>query len=357
MFDSLERLMHSINEPRVQNGLRGFNRAAVFSPAAGAPAAARDGARRGTRPRPRSTLHGVSLLPPTATLLSLENLIQLAPTLALGSLYARRAQTLSSSAHPVPAWRQVCFYGGLATILIALFSPIGELSDELLYAHMVEHLLMGDVAALLIVLGLTGPLLAPLLRIRLFDRLRALSNPLVAFPLWAIDMYVWHLPVLYQAALRHLAVHALQHTMFIAIGINMWLCLFGPLPTARWFGNIGRLLYILAVRLTGGVLGNIFLWSGTVFYPFYAHPDAAHRIASLTDQRMAGGIMMTEESILTLCLFCWLFLRAARESEERQELLDFAEDHGIELSEERAARAVSAGRAADLRRRLERSVP
>ncbi len=292
---------------------------------------------------------------PIAALLSRENVIQLVPTVVLGSLYARRARTLARSTHPVPAWRQACFYGGLATILFALLSPIGELSDELLYMHMVEHLMMGEIASLLIVLGLTGPLLAPVLRISFFDRLRVLSNPLIAFPLWAIDMYVWHLPFFYQAALNHLAVHALQHTMFIAFGINMWLCLFGPLPKPQWFGNLGKLFYIIAVRLTGGVLGNIFLWSGTVFYPFYKHPDSVHHISALTDQRMAGGIMMTEESILTLCLFCWLFLRAASESEQRQELLDFAQDHGVELSDERAARAVAAGMGDQLRRRLEQS--
>jgi hypothetical protein len=60
-----------------------------------------------------------------------------------------------------------------------------------------------------------------------------------------------------------------------------------------------------------------------------------------------------EESILTLCLLCWLFLRAAREGEERQQLLDYARLHGVELSEARAARAVAAGRGAELRRRLE----
>jgi putative membrane protein len=296
----------------------------------------------------------VSFALPLATFASLENLLQLAPTLALAALYAKRAQTLARTAHPVPAWRQACFYAGLALILIALLSPIGALSDELLYAHMIEHLMMGDLAALLIVLGLTGPLLAPVLRIRLFDRLRVLSNPVIAFPLWALDLYVWHAPVLYQAALEHLAVHALEHTMFIAFGINMWMCLFGPLPKPQWFGNLGRLGYILAVRLTGGVLGNIFLWSGKAFYPFYTDPDALHKIAPLTDQRMAGGIMMTEESLLTLGLFCWLFLRAAREVEERQELLDYAYDHNISLTEERAARAVSAGRGTDLRKRLER---
>ena len=137
--------------------------------------------------------------------------------------------------------------------------------------HMVEHLLLGDIASLLIVLGLTGPLIAPILRIRLFDRLRVLSHPLIAFPLWAIDLYVWHLPVLYQAALRHSGVHALEHAMFLGFGINMWMCLFGPLPMPSWFGNLGKLCYIVAVRLTGTVLGNIFLWSGTVFYPVL-HP-------------------------------------------------------------------------------------
>ena len=290
-----------------------------------------------------------------ATLLSQENVIQLTPTVVLGSLYARRARTLAGSTHPVPGWRQACFYGGLATILVALLSPIGDLSDELLYMHMVEHLLMGEIAALLIVLGLTGPLLAPALRIRVFDRLRALTNPIVAFPLWAIDMYVWHLPVFYQAALRHLAIHALEHTMFIALGINMWMCLFGPLPKPRWFGNAARLGYIVAVRLSGTVLGNVFLWSGKAFYPFYLAGDAVHHISPIADQNLAGAVMMVEESFLTLGLFCWLFLRTAREIEERQDLLDFAHAQGVAISDERAARAVAAGRGQDLRRRVERA--
>jgi cytochrome c oxidase assembly factor CtaG len=229
---------------------------------------------------------------------------------------------------------------------------LGTPSDEVLYAHMIEHLLLSDIAALLIVLGLTGPLLAPVLRIRFFDRLRALTNPAIAFPLWAIDLYVWHLPVFYEAALRHSWVHALEHAMFLALGVNMWMCLFGPLPTPSWFGNLGRLLYIVAVRLTGTVLGNIFVWSGSVFYPFYRHGDTAAHLSPVTDQNLAGAIMMVEESLLTLGLFCWLFLRAAREGEERQDLLDLAAAQGIELSEARAARAVAAGRGADLRRRL-----
>lgn len=289
---------------------------------------------------------------PLAASETLSTAIVLAPLALVGLLYARRAHTLVAAGHPVGSWRQVSFYAGLATIIGALVG-LGKISDELLYAHMIEHLLLGDIAALLLVLGLTGPLLAPVLRIRLFDRLRALAHPAVAFPLWAVDLYLWHLPALYQAALRHPAIHVLEHALFLGLGVNMWMCLFGPLPMPRWFGNLGRLLYIVAVRLTATVLGNIFLWSGTVFYPFYLHGDAIYHISPIADQNLAGAIMMVEESILTLGLFCWLFLRTAREGEERQNLLDFARSQGLDLSEARAARAVAAGRGADLRRRLE----
>ena len=278
---------------------------------------------------------------------------QLLPAAVAAIAYAQRVRTLAREGRPVPAARQAAFYSGLVVILVALLSPIGRISDDLLAVHMVEHLLMGDIGALLLVVGLTAPLIAPLLRIGAIDRLRVLANPLVAFPLWAIDLYTWHLPVLYQAALRHPGIHALQHVCFIAFGMNMWMCLFGPLPMPAWFGNLQKLGYILAVRLTGAVLGNVFAWSGTAFYPYYAKGEAYWHVMPIADQNLAGAIMMVEGSILTICLFAWLFLKTAREGEERQDLLDFAHARGLELSDERAARAVAAGRGSDLRRRLE----
>ena len=138
---------------------------------------------------------------PIAVSTDVEAAVQLGPLAILALLYARRVRALAAE-HPVPGWRQACFYAGFLVIGAALTS-LDSASQELLYAHMVQHLLLGDIAALLIVLGLTGPLLAPVLRIGVFDRLRALAHPSVAFPLWALDLYVWHLPVLYQAALRH----------------------------------------------------------------------------------------------------------------------------------------------------------
>jgi putative membrane protein len=261
---------------------------------------------------------------------------QLGPLAILGLLYARRAHTLAAEEHPVPGWRQACFYGGFIVIAAALTS-LGAASQDLLWVHMAEHLLLGDFAALLIVLGLTGPMLAPVLRIRLFDRLRALSHPAIAFALWMIDLYTWHVPTFYEAALRHSGVHVLEHAMFLGFGINMWMCLVGPLPTPGWFGNHARLIYIIVVRLAGAALGNIFLWSGKIYYPFYLAGEARFHISPLADQSIAGAILIVEESILTLGLFCWLFLRTARESKESHELLDFASARGLEISDARAS--------------------
>ena len=266
--------------------------------------------------------------------------------------YHARAKALAAEGRPVPGWRQWCYGAGLVVLAVALSPPVDNLADQLLVAHMAEHLLIGDVAALLIVLGLTGPLLAPLLRNRLVGWLRVFTDPVVAVVAWAVNFYVWHLPVLYQAALRHDPIHALQHATFLGFGIAVWMGLLGPLPKPQWFGNGARLVYIIAVRLIGTVLANAMIFGGSAWYSFYRSGDAHWHIGRFADQVTAGGLMMVEESLLTIGLFCWLFLKVAREGEERQRLLDYAASHGVELDERRAARAVAAGRQQELWERL-----
>jgi putative membrane protein len=279
--------------------------------------------------------------------------LQLLPPLAALAAYWLRARTLRRQGRPVAGWRMACFLAGIALILAALVTPVAHIGEELVLAHMAQHVLMADLAALLLVLGLTGPLLQPVLATRVAHRLRVLAHPVVAFGLWAVDLYVWHLPVLYQAALEHEAVHALQHSTFVFFGFTMWLALLGPLPQPEWFGNGARLVYIVAVRLTGALLGNVFVWSGSVFYPDYRPGQASWDLTPLADQGAAGAIMMIESSIVTVLLLGWLFVKTARESEERQGLLELAQARGVELSERRAARAVASGRGAELRRRIE----
>ena len=281
--------------------------------------------------------------------------LQLLPPLVALAAYWLRASTLAGQGRPVPVWRTVCFAAGIALVLAALVSPVAHIGSELILAHMAQHVLMADLAALLLVLGLTGPLLQPVLAAPLVRRLRVLAHPVVAFSLWAIDVYVWHLPVLYQAALSSEPVHALQHGTFVFFGFTMWLALLGPLPQPEWFGNGARLIYIVGVRFTGAILGNVFLWSESVFYPDYRPGQASWDLEPLQDQAAAGTIMMVESSIVTVLLLGWLFVKTARESDEKQALLELATARGVELSERRAARAVASGRADELRRRLERT--
>ena len=281
--------------------------------------------------------------------------VQLAPPLLALVAYWVRAHTLAKQGRPVPAWRLGCFGLGIAVIVMALVTPVAHIGGELILAHMAQHILMADIGALLLVLGLTGPLLQPVLATRVAHRLRVLAHPVVAFSLWAIDLFAWHSPALYQAALRHDWVHALQHTSFVFFGFTMWLALLGPLPQPSWFGNGAKLFYIVAVRLTGALLGNIFIWSGSVFYPDYRAGQASWHLSPLQDQGAAGTIMMIESSIVTVILLGWLFVKTARESEERQELLELASARGLQLDERRAARAVASGRGDELRRRLERA--
>ena len=265
---------------------------------------------------------------------------------AYAAVYAARARTLARRGHPVPTWRLASFAGGIATLVLATSVPIDDQADRHFSAHMAEHLLIGDIAPLLIVLGCSGPILAPLLGVHAVARLRVLTHPVVAFTLWAGDLYLWHLRIGYEGALDHDVVHALQHICFFTFGALLWMPLFGPLPKPAWFGNGAKLGYILVVRFTGTVLANVFVWSAAGFYPHYDRGNA------LSDQIAGGGIMMVEQSIVTLGLFCWLFLKTAREAEERQSLRELAQARGVTIDDRRIARAVAAGQGARLRERI-----
>jgi cytochrome c oxidase assembly factor CtaG len=278
--------------------------------------------------------------------------IEVIPITIAGVLYWHRVLVLSWDNRKVPLWRQLCFGAGLLTISIALFSPIGHISDELVLAHMGEHLLIGDIASLLLVLGLTRSLLQPLLAIRVFNRLQVLTHPAVAFPLWAVNLFFWHIPAIYQDAYGAAPVHALEHTTFLFFGCLMWMPIFGPLPKPQWFSAGWKVAYVIAVRFTGAILGNVLMWSGSVLYPIYAPGERYWGISAIADQSTAGVIMMIEGTFLALGVLAWVFFEVAREGTEKQNLLDLARERGIELDERRAQRAVAAGHGSLLAERL-----
>jgi putative membrane protein len=249
--------------------------------------------------------------------------LQLAPIAVVALAYAVRARTLARRGQPVPPWRIVLFATGLAILVLALASPLATVGEEELFAaHMGQHVLLGDLAPLLLLAGLTGPLLRPLLAIRWVERLRVLANPLVALPVWTANLVLWHLPPLYEGAVSNGLVHALEHASFFAAGLVVWLPVLETLPAPEWFGTGAKLGYVVAVRFVETIVANVFLWAGSPFYDVYVHADEPWGIGALQDQELAGSVMLAEGGLVTLVALAWLFLRMAQEGEVRQELLE-----------------------------------
>lgn len=261
--------------------------------------------------------------------------------LAAGSIaYLTRYRTLRRkdlAPHPL---RLVSFLTGIAVLVVALASPIDSIGeDQSQLVHMVQHLLLGDVAPLFIVLGLNGRLLAPLLGFAAIRKLRGLAHPLIAFPIWAVDLYAWHSPFLYEAALHHDAVHALEHTCMFAAGCLWWAALIEPLPGPAWFGSIYKVVYLLLARLFSGLLANIFIWTHSSFYPYYDGTPRWRGMSPGESQYLAGILLLADGMIICLCGLAWLFFKALTEDEARQRLVDGGMD------ERKAARAARYGRA------------
>ncbi len=277
----------------------------------------------------------------------------IAVPLAIAGAYYKRAHTLALERRPVPGWRQLCFGLGIAAIAGAVASPVETESEKLVWAHMVQHIMLADVASLLIVLGFTGPLLQPVLTWRWGRPLRKLTEPIPAITIFTANLFLWHSPPLYQAVLHSESLHVLEHLLFITTGIMLWMPLFGPLPKPAWFGKAAHVIYTVGIWLPGMALANTLMWSGSVFYPDYGPTEVAAGLSPISDQSTAGAILMAECMLMALGIFAAVFLRWAKEDTEKQDLIDLAHRQGIELDPARAARAVAAGHADLLRERIE----
>jgi putative membrane protein len=247
--------------------------------------------------------------------------LQLLPVALVALFYGKRVRTLARRGTAQPAWRVVLFGIGIALLVAALASPVAYYGERRSFAfHMVQHILLGDLAPLALLAGLTGPILRPLLW--LVHPVRHLFHPLAALVLWAASLYIWHVPALYEGALRHDVLHAVEHAAFFTGGVFMWAPVLETLPMPEWFGTGVKMGYVAGVRVAETILGNVFIWGNSVFYDFYAHVTRPWGMSAIDDQRLAGSVMMIEGSLVTIAALAWLFLRLAAEGELRQQLLE-----------------------------------
>lgn len=242
-------------------------------------------------------------------------LVVLAAVLYVAGL-RRPARGSSGARTPqIALLRATSFIAGLATITVALSSPVDGAADKLLWVHMTQHVLLLLVAPPLLVLG--APLM-PLwlglpLRVRrslarAFVRSRparplraavaTIALPIGAFVAFNVDLLFWHVPALYDLTLRDQAVHDLEHTLFLATGILFWAQLLPSWPLHRRLDFAGRFAYTLLASLPSWLLAVVMAFYPSPLYSAYA--DLSGRpggISALGDQRLAAGVMWVPGSI------------------------------------------------------------
>lgn len=193
----------------------------------------------------------------------------------------------------VRASHVVYFALGLLLIFIALVSPIDALSNQALFAaHMVQHLLLMLLAPACLVLGTPGYWIRYLYDLPILKRLLPIVTHSV-FTVLAFNavMWTWHVPALYEGALRNVNIHVLEHLMFLGAGVLLWLPVIHAVPPQRTTSYPARMLYLFACMISSSILGAIFTFAPTIAYPFYGTAPLAFGLTPETDQALAGLIM------------------------------------------------------------------
>lgn len=239
--------------------------------------------------------------------------------------YLRRWRQVRKASGPRGAgWVQLsAWLGGVACIAIALISPIDTLADQVFAMHMVQHVLLLDFAPILLIAGLSKVLLRPVAR-KVLDLERALGP--IAHPAFAVAFYVgmmwlWHIPVLYDAALEHSAVHVLEHTFFLSAGLLYWWHLLSPVR-GRHLTGLAPVVYMVSTKVFVGMLGIFLTFAPTSIYSFYEKRPEVWGLHASDDQALAGAIMAIEQSIVMGVALAYLFVRALGEADRAQERED-----------------------------------
>lgn len=200
---------------------------------------------------------------------------------------------------PASRARQAAFAAGILLLLATAVTPLESLTFHLLTAHLLQNVVLAEWAPLLLVLGVP-PALAP-----------RLLHPAGALPLWLANYFIWHLPPVYDTALRHpdTLLH-LEHATYLATGVLLWWPVFQrPLSSGIRAG------YLFLAFVLASPIGLLLALLPEPAYDFYASGFEPWDLSALSDQRIAGVTMAGEQAIVFFALFAWAFFRFLGEEE------------------------------------------
>lgn len=244
--------------------------------------------------------------------------------LVLALLYVRAVRILARRGYRVPRGQQAAMAAGMLLEAAAFLGPLDALADDLISAHMAQHLLLADVAVPFLLVGIRTPVLvflpprSLLVRLARLRHLRAvfrfLRQPFVAIPAYLLILYTWHFAFAFEGALRHPALHALQHMSFVFAGVLIWWSALEP-QRRRLRGELWKIPYIFGSRMVSMFLGVAFVATRTPLYEsFYGDAARDHGLTPLADQQIAGGLMMSLDIVIIMGATIFFFYRASQDN-------------------------------------------
>jgi putative membrane protein len=236
---------------------------------------------------------------------------------AYGAIYGLRWRKARREGGPraAPTGRAVLWGTGIALLFVALVSPLDRLGEQFASFHMVQHLLIADLAPICLTLALTKHILRPATkRIHVIERKAGpLGHPAFGVAAYVGAMWAWHVPALYDAALEHDLVHVLEHLSFAAAGLLYWWHLLSPIRSRMRLAGMGPILYMASTKLLVGFLGILLAFSPDLLYS-YDWTGTKWGLSPLDDQHVAGLIMALEQSIVMGIALTFLFFRMLEEA-------------------------------------------
>lgn len=205
----------------------------------------------------------------------------------LGGLYVYLGGLTSARRHVAS------FAGALVVLFLALNGPLHNLSDTYLFsAHMAQHLLLTLVFPPLLLYGTPAHVVRVLLRPRWVMAIaRVVTRPLAAALIFSAPIAIWHVPALYETALRHHNVHIAQHLVFLATAVIMWWPVLSPVPELPRAQHLIQMLYLFLLGIPMSVTGALITFADSPLYPFYGAAPRVWGLSLLEDQQI-GGLMM-----------------------------------------------------------------
>ena len=231
---------------------------------------------------------------------------------ALGALYLWRLRRAKAGEH-ASVLRRISFLAALLVIFASLNGPIHDLSDTYLFsAHMVQHLMLTMLMPPLLIVGVPGWMLRPLLRNRVVASVaRVVTRPVACFAIFNIVIAMWHLPVFYNAAMDNHNIHILEHLMFMAAAVLMWWPLTSQLPELPRLSYPGQMLYCFLMIMPMSIVAVYISMADQVLYPAYAAAPRITSLSPLEDQLLGGLIMWVPGGMIFMIIMSVIFFKWA----------------------------------------------